>query len=520
VEPVFRSTLFVRRGSDRRAKRQIRTFAKSRLDPAAAVHCEKPRSDADNNTIDRTVPHSAGSAPRGGGGVLQDYDGRAYCKELCKGSAGAVAAVVLLLLSGHDGAAQIAANFGSDLDPLFHGLLTRPADLNNTLQYAAAVAKTDDVESAISTYEQLLFYNPTLSSLRFQLGTLYYRLGSYDMARGYFQSALTMRDIAPELRQRAQDYIAEIDRKLQPDQFSGFAQTGLRYQTNAAAGPGPGTVLASKRLFDSRFFAQGDWNWFGAFGVSYSHDFGTQDSDTFEASLLGYDAQQFRLHQFDIGLLELRAGPRFGILPDSAGGVSIKPYGIATGALLADTPYSGGAGGGLTLHATIGAVAFDPDVEIVQQGFRNSTLYPLASGMNGTLSTYALQASAPITTGLSWQSRALFAHASDVYGPDGYDSYAADIWLPWNFSPADDGRIWTLTPTAGVTSWRYGAPDPTIDAALTAHVTEWRVGLGLDVPLWKQLLLGMLVQYRADLSNVPAFAMRDFAVTAGPTVKF
>jgi hypothetical protein len=28
-----------------------------------------------------------------------------------------------------------------------------------------------------------------------------------------------------------------------------------------------------------------------------------------------YDAQQFSLHQFDIGLLELRAGPRFALSP-------------------------------------------------------------------------------------------------------------------------------------------------------------------------------------------------------------
>jgi hypothetical protein len=33
---------------------------------------------------------------------------------------------------------------------------------------------------------------------------------------------------------------------------------------------------------------------------------------------------------------------------------------------------------------------------VVQQSFRNLTLYPLASGMNGPLQTYGLQASGPI----------------------------------------------------------------------------------------------------------------------------
>jgi len=433
--------------------------------------------------------------------------------------AAVLAATGWLVLSAVSAVAQTASGLASEPDLLFQRMLARPSDLNNTLQYAA-LAPAGDIESAISTYEQLLFYNPSLSRVRFELGVLYFRLGSYEMARGYFKSALAMRDIAPQLRQKTEEFIAVIDKKLQPDQFSGFVQSGLRYQTNAGAGPGPLGVLASGRTFNSSFFSKGDWNWFGAFGLNYTHDFENQRGDSFEASLLGYDAQQFTLHQFDIGLLEFRAGPRFGLLPASEGAVSVKPYVIATGALLADAPYYGSAGGGITVHANLGDVAFDPYVEVVQQSFRGSTLYPLAGGLNGTLSTYALQGSGPIAAGLNWQSRVTFAHANAAFSPDGYNSYAADVWLPWNFSLGGDGPTWTLTPTAGASRWLYNAPDPTIDPLTTPRSTEWRVGLGLDIPIWRSLALGMLVQYRADLSNVSAFSMRDLAVTAGPTLKF
>ena len=61
---------------------------------------------------------------------------------------------------------------------------------------------------------------------------LYYQLGSYAQARGYLQTALEMPDVTPELRQKIEDLLALADKKLQPDQFSGFAQslrvTGLR----------------------------------------------------------------------------------------------------------------------------------------------------------------------------------------------------------------------------------------------------------------------------------------------------
>jgi hypothetical protein len=279
-------------------------------------------------------------------------------------------------------------------------------------------------------------------------------------------------------------------------------------------------VLASGLLFNKRFAAQGDWNWFGAFGVNYTHDFENQNSDTFEASAIGYDAQQFKLHQYDIGVLEFRAGPRFGIPTDSAIGLSIKPYVVATGGQLADAPYYGGLGGGLTAHANLGNVALDPYVEVVQQSFRNLTLYPLASGMSGTLSTFALQASAPVYSSLSLQSRVWYARANDNFNPYSSNSYAGDVWLPWHFSPLGDGRTWTLTPTGGVSWWQYNAPDPTIDPTTTPRIFEWRVGLGLEVPIWKLLNLGLLTEYRADVSNIPAFSMRDYSVTVGPNLRF
>jgi hypothetical protein len=433
--------------------------------------------------------------------------------------AGALAPIALLLASGLSASAQTPSAFAGDLNPLFQAILTRPSDLNNTLQYAA-LAPAGDIESAISTYEQLLFYNPKLSAVRFELGVLYYRLGSYEMAHEYFATALKMPDITPELRQRTEELLATVDKKLQPDQFTGYVQTGLRYQTNAATGPGPQTVLASRFLFNNRFAAQGDWNWFGAFGLNYVHDFENQHGDTFEAAAIGYDAQQFTLHQFDIGLLEFRAGPRFGIPTASPIGLSIKPYVVATGGTLADAPYYGSLGGGLTVHANVGNVALDPYVEVVQQNFRNLTLYPLASGMNGALQTYGVQSSGPVYSSLSFQSRVVYAHASDAFNPYSYDSYAADIWLPWTFSPLGDGRTWTLTPTGGFTQWQYRAPDPTIDPLTTPHILEWRVGLGLEFPVWQKLMLDTLAQYRADVSNVAAFSMRDFSVAAGPTLRF
>ena len=160
---------------------------------------------------------------------------------------GVLAPTASLVLFTASAFAQTTSGFAQNLDPLFQGVLTRPANFDNTIQYGVSAAQAGDIESAISTYEQLRFYNPKLGATRYQLGVLYYQLGSYAQARGYLQTALEMPDVTPELRQKIEDLFELANKKLQPDQFSGFAQTGLRYQSNASLGAGSQTRTGFRR---------------------------------------------------------------------------------------------------------------------------------------------------------------------------------------------------------------------------------------------------------------------------------
>ena len=320
--------------------------------------------------------------------------------------------------------------------------------------------------------------------MRFELGVLYFRLGSYEMARSYSQTALQMRDIAPDLRERAEDLIAIIDKKLQVDQYTGYVQAGLAYQTNPGAGPGAQTVLASGRRFNSSFFSKPDWNWFGAFGLNYVHDFEDQNGDTFEASAVGYDAQEFSLHQFDIGLLEVRAGPRFGIPtgnPNTT--LSIKPYLVATGAMLADAPDYGGMGGGLTLHTNVGNVAArslcrNRAAELSQfeliparQRIERDAVHLWAASLRAAVLRLGL-AVAPRLRARQRQLRALWLRRLR-----GRHLAAVEFFVSRR-RPTLDAH-----PTAGASRWLYAAPDPNIDPVLTPRSTEWRVGLGLQIAI-------------------------------------
>jgi hypothetical protein len=219
------------------------------------------------------------------------------------------------------------------------------------------------MSTSIGSLERFLFFNPKLSRVRFELGMLYFRLGSYEMARGYFQSVQADADATAEMKQRAQGYLDAIEKKLQPDQWSGYAQTGFRYQTNARYGPTQQSLLGATRPINSLFAPQPDGNWFGIFGLNYVHDFGNQSGDVFEANAAGYDAEQFAVTSVDAGFRDVRAGPRFGVFQYSLRGASIKPYVAATGATLADAAYLGSFGGGVMMLLNWANAGFDSYVE-------------------------------------------------------------------------------------------------------------------------------------------------------------
>lgn len=402
---------------------------------------------------------------------------------------------------------------------LFQTMLNRPADLASAVQYAADAKKAGDLEASIGALDRLLFYNPGLLDVRYELGTIYFRLGSYEMARGYFEPLLESAQTTPEMKTRVQEFLDAVEKRLQPDQWSGFAQTGLRYQTNASYGPSQQAAGATQPI-NGAFRAQSDWNWFAVGALNYVHDFGLQSGDVFEASLLGYDAQQFRDTAVDTGFLDLRFGPRFGIFQDTLNGASIKPYAVMTGALLAGSPYLGSIGGGVTMHLNWAEVAFDPYVEVRHQDYRNSGLYPLASGLDGALATAGAQAGGLISEGVRWQAKLVYNYSSAANPWFGYNRIGLDLWFPTLLNSPWGGRNWTVTPSFGIAPWLYRQPNPTTYPNITERDLEWRVGVGVDIPVRDAIGFGVQFQYRAINSNVPGNTVGNFSVSMGPTVSF
>src|SRR5437667_343762 len=120
---------------------------------------------------------------------------------------------------------------------LFQEMLRNPANLDATFAYAEAAAKLGDNEAAVSAFERMLLFNPNLPRVDLELGTLYFRMGSFEIARSYFAKAAAANP-SPEVRARIAEYLAEIARQAAPERLVGYVFFGAQYQSDANVAPG------------------------------------------------------------------------------------------------------------------------------------------------------------------------------------------------------------------------------------------------------------------------------------------
>ena len=279
-------------------------------------------------------------------------------------------------------------------DAMFRQVLREPANLDLSFRFAEAAVRAGDHEAATGALERMLFYNPNLPRVKLELGILYFRLGSYEMARSYFQGALASGP-PPEVVARVQPFLTEIDRRVSTTQWSVFGQLGLRYQTNANAGPTSQLVRGAGLdvILDKRFVKQPDWNAFGLGSVRHIYDFENQRGDLWETNFVTYAAKQFKIERLDLALAEIQTGPRLALLPDIWLGSSIRPYVLANAVGLGGSSYLTSVGAGLSLGLPVlDSVLLEPFAETRQRRFENTPDYPVASEQTGRLSTAGLLA--------------------------------------------------------------------------------------------------------------------------------
>ena len=112
----------------------------------------------------------------------------------------AATALVGLLLSWGAAAQQTPVDpvqLEKDYDAAFQALFADPGNLDKSFRFAELAVQKGNFEAAISALERMLLINPDLPRVRLELGVLYFRIGSYAIARTYLTRVADNPDAPP-----------------------------------------------------------------------------------------------------------------------------------------------------------------------------------------------------------------------------------------------------------------------------------------------------------------------------------
>ncbi|WP_375461634.1 tetratricopeptide repeat protein [uncultured Enterovirga sp.] len=416
-----------------------------------------------------------------------------------------------------------------EVEALFGQVLRNPSNPDLSFLFADAAARRGDNEAAIGALERILFYNPALTRVKLELGVLYFRLGSYEMARSYFEAATSSPETSPEVRARVAGFLREIDRRTSIHQFSVYTQVGFRYQSNANAGPASAFVssFGQDAILGRQFVSRPDWNAFGLAALRHVYDFENQRGDVWETNVAAYGSRQFRFGLLDVGFVEVQTGPRLALAPETFPGLTIRPYGLVNGVTLGDQRYLSTAGGGVSVSVPVAnGVVLEPFFESRARRFERSAEYSTASEQAGTLWTTGLLMQGAVASfaeaDFRWQARAAYLRNETraLFDYNGYDGVALDVGLPIEFTGPWGARRWLFVPSAGVAHHDYSAANPLVDPIRRRRDREYRVGGLLEMPIYDFAGISLQVQYSEIDSRLRNYDSRNLSISFGPTLRF
>jgi len=413
----------------------------------------------------------------------------------------------------------------SEQQSLFLRMMREPTNYDLTFEFVRVATANEDYEAAIGALERLLYYQPTLTRVKYELGILYFRLRSFEMAKHYFTEALKSRDLDPVTRERIATYLPDADKQTQASRFSGFAQTGLRYQSNANFSPSTGTIRLNG--VDLALLPvgrrQADWNAFEMLGLSHDYDFQNQRGDLFETRFTGYATQQFKLTDLDVALFDISAGPRLMIAPEMYPGLSIKPYVVGGNAWVGGKSYVGSAGAGVSMNIPVfNRLAFVPGFEWRSATVNTGDVFPVTGFGSGNWYTGSLGVVANLTSMVKFEGVGLYREGNGMASFQAFHQWEAQAALTFEFTPpfAFVSRNWSISPFARYTRTAFDAPNPFVDPFVREFDREWVYGAMFNTPIWRNVAVSTTVQFDQTKSTLPNYSQHNFSVMTGPSVRF
>jgi hypothetical protein len=412
---------------------------------------------------------------------------------------------------------QSSGDAQKEYDQIFDQLLHDPTNVQLTYRFAELAVQVGNFESAITALERMLLFNPNLPQIKIELADLYIHLGSYDVAQVYLNQARAASNLSPELLSRIDKLQGDIDHGHSRHKWAANVLVGLRYQSNANAGPAGSSVLAGgvPATLNGDFVRKSDWNAFFAGTAQHSYDLGLHQNATWETNLYGYGSKQFVVNRVDLAYFEVNTGPRFDVGTEQRTFFSMRPYVLANDVLLGDNQYFWTGGAGVEFDRTITSrVQAGIDYEYRKKSFSDSNYFPTADLLSSSLNSlsglvaYHILDNGILTVGASVDDEDARAKFNSNQSLEVYGSYTHSFQLPYQFPP---GPL-VITPAVYRIYTIYGAPDPAVSPTEKELTQEWRFmltgQLGLtkhiaaNIEFMRQLVYSGLINFKYDNTQV------------------
>lgn len=445
-------------------------------------------------------------------------------RQASSGRSRPLAFVLAVLAASAPAAAQAPTD---SLTSDFLRIQANPADHEASYRYISAAVAERDYEAAIGALEKLILFNPRLTRAKYELGVLYFRLKSYDMATRYFEDALATGGLEDEIRRRIDIMLPAARKEMSSSRVYGVLQAGVGFNSNVtqAHGFGPVRAFGAWALNPNAVPRQSAATGSLLGDITHVYDFQTARGDTWETRVRGIGALPTSRPDYTAGYLEVSTGPRLAISPEFYPGATVRPYVIGDfGTLGAGERYRSG-GAGVSARLPMGEFFRLEPVAEWRRIDAADTTSPFASQFiynTGALWTLGIGAQWMATDWLTLQGRAAFVRNAS------FASWASSRQMRLEGSAKVDfdapfpnvGWRWSVTPFVRYAAYNFDGADPLVDPWMARRDRQWRAGAQLDMPITRDWGLSAVVQYTSNASNIPNFSTSSWSGMIGPTYRF
>jgi len=405
---------------------------------------------------------------------------------------------------------------------LFQRMLADPSNLDLAFEYAALSEQVGDLEAAVSTLERMLVFAPGLPRLQFELGVLYYRLGSWSTAKSYFTTVMQQPLVPDDVRNSIGAYMEQIETREQGSQSFGEIGIGLRYQTNANAGPDSPFIDIGGIEFelDPGALGAADTNGYVTARFHNSMDLAGQ-GDRFDIDVSAYGAIYRNEDQLNTGVIDLSFGPSFNLAAIGIDNARLALHGDFSAAILSGDPYITSAGVGADFISTLDArTRLTLGADVRHEEYFDSDLRPNSSDRSGQRYTGSARIDYMVTPDVAVFT--LLDSTRTLASVDYLSSWKVGASGGVIFSiasPTGGKDPWALTTSAGIDHDVADANDPVISTDAEVKNTAY-VSAGLIVPVGESFVLNSSVTYSISESNYDLSNYDNTAVSVGLSKRF